>query len=159
MATSASVYVTDQKSGQQLALFGFVGPTAPAAPTTGDSFVQAGAVCDPTGTNAANVDSAGNLQTRRESSTTVALTTVAASTSAVSLKAANTSRLAIRVRNDDASSGNLYLGFTSSVTTTAASVKLAPGDIWEPPVNYTGAIYGIWDATGGPGAQVTEYTP
>ena len=89
------------------------------------------------------------------SSSTV--TNVAASATNVTLKASNASRKALYIFN--AGTNNLFvkLGATAT-TTTSFTAMIAPNGFWELPDYqiYTGIVDGIWTATGGNGALVTE---
>ena len=86
---------------------------------------------------------------------TATTTSVSAATSATSLKAENNSRKGLTVYND--SSASLYLGSSSSMTTSAFIVKMAAGDYYEFPFGYVGAVYGLWSSATG-AARVTEFS-
>jgi hypothetical protein len=84
------------------------------------------------------------------------ITSVGASVTSVVLHAASAARLGIIITND--SSANLYVAFAASATTSAYSVKLGPGAIYESDAAlYTGVITGIWDSATG-NARITEVT-
>ena len=84
------------------------------------------------------------------------ITSVAASVTSVTLHAANASRLGVIITND--STATLYIAFAASATTSAYTVKLAPGGVYESDASlYTGIITGIWDSATG-NARVTEIT-
>jgi hypothetical protein len=83
------------------------------------------------------------------------------STSAVLLAALNTSRKSIIVTNN--STGKLYLGHTSGVTTSGANMGLvvpAGGSYTDSGFGlYTGTLYGIYDtAAGSQNVSVSERT-
>jgi hypothetical protein len=71
----------------------------------------------------------------------------------------NASRKGLYIFN--AGTANLFvkLGATAT-TTTSFTVMIAPNGFWELPDTpiYTGVVDGIWSATGGNGALVTELT-
>lgn len=97
----------------------------------------------------------GNWQT----SATATVTNVAASATNVTLKAANTARKALYIFN--AGTNNLFVKLGATATaTTSFSAMLLPNALWELPDDpiYTGIVDGIWSATGGNGALVTELT-
>ena len=89
-------------------------------------------------------------------SSTGTTTSVAASTTSVSLIAANTSRKGLSIYNSS-SVGTLYIAYGATASLTAFAEKISPNTLWEMPIQYTGAIAGIWSATGG-SAAVTEFT-
>jgi len=94
-----------------------------------------------------------------QAATTSAVTNVGASATNVTLKAANANRKALYVFN--AGTNNLFvkLGATAT-TTTSFTAMIPPNGFWELPDDpiYTGIVDGIWSATGGSGANVTELT-
>ena len=94
-------------------------------------------------------------------SNTATETTVAASTTPVTLLAANADRKSFSVYNQ--SSGALYLKFTpyanglnNAQAIAASALRLPANGLYEPPINFIGAVYGVF-ANGNNGAQVTEY--
>jgi len=89
--------------------------------------------------------------------TTAAITHVAQATADGVLLASNTSRIRARIYNDTAA-GNLKISLNGAVTSTNYSVVLAPGGYIEID-DYTGAIHGLWDASGTGQAMITETTP
>jgi hypothetical protein len=92
-----------------------------------------------------------------EASSSATLTTVAASTSTGVLLALNTARTGASVMNDS-TSGTLYLAFAATASTSAYTVKIAPGQFYELPTPvYTGAVSGIWDIASG-NARISELT-
>lgn len=88
-----------------------------------------------------------------------AVTNTAASASNVTLKAANTNRKALYIFNAGTSNLFVKLGATATATTSFTHM-IAPNGLWELPDDpiYTGIVDGIWTATGGNGALVTELT-
>ena len=75
------------------------------------------------------------------------------STSYGTIATSNTSRLGCQVFNEGAGNLHVTLG-TATTSTTLYTVRLASGDYYEVPSNYTGLIGGIF-ATAGT-ARVTE---
>jgi hypothetical protein len=77
----------------------------------------------------------------------------------VTLKAANTLRKGLMLSNVGTAVLYVDLSGGTATATTANSFQLAPGASWS--MDYTtfttGAITGIWAATGGNGCQVTEF--
>lgn len=92
-------------------------------------------------------------------SSTSTVTNTAASASNVTLKAANTSRKALYIFNAGTSNLFVKLGATATAT-TSFTMMIPPNGFWELPDDpiYTGIVDGIWSATGGSGANVTELT-
>jgi hypothetical protein len=91
-------------------------------------------------------------------------TQVASSATVVTLAAANPSRRQLIVENS--STATLYLKYGTGATTSAYTVSLAPGDLYEAPDvpatknevvrgPYDGVVTGIWTAANG-FAMVTE---
>lgn len=88
---------------------------------------------------------------------TATLSNVDDSTSSVTLAAANADRLGLIVYND--SSGDLYLKFGSSASSTSFTVKIPADSYWEMPEPvYTGIVTGAWSTDAGGAARVTELT-
>lgn len=85
---------------------------------------------------------------------------VATSAASTTLRAANAARKGLIIAN--AATSPLYVDLTggTATTTTANSFPLPVGATWTmDPTTFTqGAITGIWAATGGNGANVTEFT-
>jgi hypothetical protein len=85
---------------------------------------------------------------------------VASSASSVTLRAANAARKGLVISN--AGAATLYVDLTggTATTTTANSFPLSPGQtyVMDPTTFTTGLVTGIWAATGGSGANVTEFT-
>jgi len=91
---------------------------------------------------------------------TPARANVAASASSVTLRAANALRKGLIISNQG--TATLYVDLTggTATTTTANSFPLPPGQtyIMDPTTFTNGLVTGIWAATGGNGANVTEFT-
>jgi hypothetical protein len=91
---------------------------------------------------------------------TPARANVAASASSVTLRAANALRKGLMISNQG--TATLYVDLTggTATTTTANSFPLAAGAtyIMDSTTFTTGLVTGIWTATGGSGANVTEFT-
>jgi hypothetical protein len=88
-------------------------------------------------------------------SSTSALTSVAAVTSSTQLLAVNANRKAYRVYNDGTSI--LYLAESGSASTTAYTVLIPANGFFESPVTpvWQGAVFAIWSGTNG-NARITE---
>jgi hypothetical protein len=84
---------------------------------------------------------------------------VATSAASVTLRAANAARKGLMLSN--AGTSTLYVDLTggTATTTTANSFALPAGSTWvmDPTTFTTGAVTGIWAATGGNGCNVTEF--
>lgn len=109
--------------------------------------------------SATDVSAANPLPVAPSNSSTSSVTNVAASASSVTLKAANASRKALYIFN--AGTSDLFVKFGATATTTTSfSVMIPPNGFFEFPDDpiYTGIVDGIWTATGGNGALVTELT-
>jgi hypothetical protein len=119
---------------------------ATAVPVSGTFFQATQPV---SGTVTANIPGSG----------TSAVTNVAASVTNVTLKAANASRKALYIFNAGTSTLFVKLGATAT-TTTSYTAQVPASAFWELPDDpvYTGIVDGIWSATGGNGALVTELT-
>jgi hypothetical protein len=87
-------------------------------------------------------------------SSSVVSTTVAASTTAGVLITANPNRKGLTIQN--ASTGILYIDFDGNVTPTSFLARLASQAYFEAPINYTGAVHGVWTNTNG-AAEIREY--
>ncbi len=83
------------------------------------------------------------------------ITEVASSITAVEILAVNSARLGFGVFN--LSTSALYLALGEEATSANFTAKLEAGDYYEPPVNFTGLISGIWASANG-SAKVTEFT-
>lgn len=103
----------------------------------------------------AQIDQHGALWIRDKSSTTSALTNIAASATSVTILALNAQRRGATIYND--STATLYLKLGATASSTSFTVKMLADDYFEVPFWYTGVIDGIWaSATGS--ARVTEVT-
>lgn len=101
----------------------------------------------------AQIDSMGAQWVREKSSTTSAVTSVAASATSVAVLALNAQRRGATIYND--STAILYLKLGGTASSTSFTVKMQPDSYYEVPAQYTGVIDGIWaSATGS--ARVTE---
>jgi hypothetical protein len=87
-------------------------------------------------------------------SSTATAVTVPSSITAGVLIAANPSRKALTIQN--VSTAILYLDFDGNVSTTSYAVRLVAGANYEAPINFTGAVHGIWAAANG-SAEIREY--
>ena len=107
--------------------------------------------------NFAGVDSTGNLTVKEISNTSVVTSLTGATTSTV-LLAANSARRGFYITNEGTAGQILYVAFGTTASLTAYTEYLNPGDTLTPdPACYTGAINGIWSATGA-FARITELT-
>jgi hypothetical protein len=92
-------------------------------------------------------------------SSTATPSAVVAKTTVQTLLAPNPARKGATIRND--STAFLYVDLDSSATPAVSdtdyTVKLDPGDYYEVPFGYTGAIVGVWTAANG-NAYVREFT-
>lgn len=84
---------------------------------------------------------------------TAVTTSVASSASSTTLLAANANRFGATIYNDSTQVLYVKLGATASATSFTA--KLAAGDYYEVPYDYSGIIDGIWAAADGY-ARITE---
>lgn len=94
-------------------------------------------------------------------STIAAQTQVAQNAASVTLLNPNPdTRKLFTIQNALASTDSLFVSLGATPATVAAvfSVILAPGESFTPPMNYVGAVYGIWGSAGAGYAQVTEYS-
>lgn len=82
-------------------------------------------------------------------------TPVAASLASVVLLAANPNRKGFAIHNN--STATLYLGLAETPTSGDFAAKILPNGYYEPPLNFVGAVNGIWTAANG-NAQVTEFS-
>ena len=107
--------------------------------------------------NFALVDSNGSLSFKQNSSTS-AVTSVAGAITSTLLLASNANRRAFYITNEAAVGQILYITFGATASVTSYTEYLNPGDTLTPdPACYTGAINGIWTATGA-FARITELT-
>lgn len=85
---------------------------------------------------------------------TAALTSVAASATSVQLLAANATRKDFSITNDGPN--NLYIAFGQTPTATSYKYKLVPGAMYEPTsAVWLGVVNGIWDVAAG-NARISE---
>ncbi|BAS54928.1 hypothetical protein NIES2135_58070 [Leptolyngbya boryana NIES-2135] len=87
-------------------------------------------------------------------SSNVVASAVTASTTSVQLLAANANRKSASILNNG--TGILYVELGATASTSAFTISLNNGDLYELPIAYTGNIAGIWSATGG-NALVREF--
>lgn len=87
-------------------------------------------------------------------SSSVTKTTVQASTTSVQLLDENSNRKTASIVNN--STAILYVELGATASSTAYTVALNEGDLYELPVAYTGKISGIWSAANG-NALVREF--
>ena len=88
------------------------------------------------------VDQSGNAVSIASASTTATLSNVPGSGSSVTLLASNTSRKGVLIDNN--SSEDLFVTYGATSTVTAYTKRIKPYESWEPIINYTGVISGIW---------------
>jgi hypothetical protein len=81
-------------------------------------------------------------------------TTVPASTTAGVLIAANPNRKMLSIQN--ISTATLYIDFDGAVTNTSYLTRLLANGYYEVPINYRGAVHGVWSAVNG-NAEIREY--
>lgn len=83
------------------------------------------------------------------------ITSVAGSTVSVSILAANQERKGVNIFND--SSSAMYLAFAATASTSAYTVKIPAGGLYEMPnpTIYLGNLSAVWDTATG-NARVTE---
>lgn len=87
-------------------------------------------------------------------SSSVTPTPVTAATASTSLLSANVNRKGASIWNGG--TGTLYVEYGATASTAAYAFKLDPNGYGEIPFGYTGAVSGIWSATGG-SALVREF--
>lgn len=88
-------------------------------------------------------------------SSTGTLTSVAGAIGSTSLLASNANRISATFFNDSTSIA--YIALNAVASTTSFTIKLLPSSYWELPIDYTGAISGIWaSATGS--MRISELT-
>jgi hypothetical protein len=106
----------------------------------------------------ANIDQLGRVATGSMSATST-VTNVAATTSNTTLKALNTNRRALFIYNGGTSNLTVKLGATVNILNSFTTI-IPPSGFYELPDDpiYTGIVDGLWAATGGLGALVTELT-
>jgi hypothetical protein len=80
---------------------------------------------------------------------------IAAITSTVLLPA-NVNRIGFSITNTTAKT--LYVDYDGAASTADYAVAIPAGGYFEPPINYTGAVHGVWSAVdAGKGALVREF--
>jgi hypothetical protein len=84
----------------------------------------------------------------------VVSTTSPAVTTPALLVAANPNRKSLSIQN--AGTAVLFIDFDGTVSTTSYQARIPSNGYFEPPVNYTGAIHGVWSAASG-AAEIREY--
>jgi hypothetical protein len=130
----------------------------PATQAVSGTVTATGPLTD-TQLRASAVPVSGTVTANIPGSATSAVTNVAASATNVTLKAANAGRKALYIFNAGTSTLFVKLGATAT-TTTSYTAQVPASAFWELPDDpiYTGIVDGIWSATGGNGALVTELT-
>lgn len=88
-------------------------------------------------------------------SSSTALTSVAASATSVTLLAANSSRKGFTIYND--STANLTVRLAATASSTAVDFVINSKGYYESAFGYTGVVAGIWDAVNG-SARVVEFS-
>lgn len=86
-------------------------------------------------------------------STLSSITDVQSSATAVELLPNNPARLGFGVFN--LSTSVLYLAMGETASASNFTARLEPNDYYEPPINYTGSVSGIWASANG-SAKITE---
>jgi len=89
-------------------------------------------------------------------SSTGTTTAVSAAITSAVLIAANSARKGLSIYNNS-SLGTLYIIFGATASTTNFAERISPNTLWEMPLQYTGAIAGVWSAASG-NAEITELT-
>jgi len=133
-----------------------VGAASAGTAETGDPVLVGGT--DGTNVRTLKTDATGKLETVQTQQTagTGTISSVAAATSNTLLLAANANRLGATIFNDGPRRLRIALGEAAS--SSNFSVVVPPRGYYEVPGNFTGIINGIWNATGGGAARVTELT-
>ena len=91
------------------------------------------------------------------STTVVNIPLIAAVITSTLLLAANASRMGFSITNT--ASKILYIDYDGAASNADYAIAIPSGGYFEPPVNFTGAIYGVWSAVdAGKGALVREFT-
>ncbi len=88
------------------------------------------------------------------SSDSVTAVTIPSSITAGVLVAANPNRKSMTIQN--VSTAILYIDFDGNVSTTSYLTRLAANAYYEAPINFKGAVHGIWDKANG-SAEIREY--
>lgn len=97
----------------------------------------------------------GSFSSAPITSATNTLTSVALNASSVSLLASNSGRLACSFYNDSDTIAYIKCGATASAT--SFTKKLLPEEYWTPPINWTGAVDGIWAGAGTGNMRINEF--
>lgn len=74
----------------------------------------------------------------------------------VVLVAANANRKGITFWNN--SIGNILIEFGAAPTSSSYAFKLNPDGYYELPFQFTGVVQGLWDAPGGDGILIREFS-
>jgi hypothetical protein len=80
--------------------------------------------------------------------------TAPSSTTAAVIAPANPNRKNLSIQN--ASTAILYIDFDGNVSTTSYLTRIAANGYYEVPMNYRGAVHGVWAAANG-AAEIREY--
>lgn len=121
---------------------------------------QAFVVGDATAANTAAVDGDGRLEVIAEECGNATVTPVPASATSTTVIAANANRRGLKI-HAVTSSSTCYVREGGAAATSALgghSFDISPGQLYEFPFGYKGAVTAIWAGTSG-GLNVTEYTP
>lgn len=90
------------------------------------------------------------------STTAANIPLIVAAVASTLLLPANPARICFSVTNT--TSKILFLDYDGTASTTDYAVAIPAGGYFEPPVNFTGAVHGVWSATDGTkGALVREF--
>jgi hypothetical protein len=84
----------------------------------------------------------------------VSATTVPSSTTAAQLIAANPNRKMLTIQN--VSTATLFIDLDGAVTNTSYYTRLLGNAYYEFPINYRGAVHGVWSGANG-NAEIREY--
>ena len=99
---------------------------------------------------------ASQVTTTLTPSNTCNSSTVVSAIASTLILAANPSRLFASVTNN--TNKTLYLDFDGAASVTDYAVAVPQGTLYELPLNFTGAIHGIWSGVDtGKGALVREF--
>lgn len=99
---------------------------------------------------------ASQVTTTLTTSSTCKSSTVVSAIASTLILAANPSRLFTSITNN--TTKTLYLDFGGAASATDYAVAVPKGALYELPLNFTGAIHGIWSAVDGvKGALVREF--
>lgn len=105
-------------------------------------------------TNTPSVTVSGTVQVTQAGASAATITSVAQSASSVSLLALNANRKGFSLYNDGTK--NAYIAFAATSTTTAFTMLLPPGALYESNIDYTGVMSAIWSAAGAGAMRITE---